>query len=53
MARDFFIRRAHSCAKELPFRFSRLTSRDFRSGLSKNGIELIRAIANDVFFGPL
>jgi transposase InsO family protein len=31
----------------------RFTSRDFRRHLSKNGIELIHAIANDVFFGPL
>jgi hypothetical protein len=26
---------------------------DFRRHLSKNGIELMHAIANDVFFGPL
>jgi hypothetical protein len=37
----------------LPFRILLLASRNFQSRLSKNGIELIRTIANDVFFGPL
>jgi hypothetical protein len=36
-----------------PFALLAPHSLDFRSHLSKNGIELIHAIANDVFFGPL
>jgi hypothetical protein len=48
-----FYRTRSLMRQRAPVPFLARHSRDFRSALSKNGIELMHTIANDVFFGPL